>query len=622
MPRLNINDLKKQTKVSDDQLGQECQKKHLKKITQDVENYPQFASKFDLPPDVKAEIDTDNKLLYGQKTEKVFLWWRKNSGNSTYLTFVQACLELGQGDIARKMCKMCKDQYSDVEPIAVLQNKYTYTIAQPTSESGSISPPVSQTLGLQQRSTVRDKISVPSDRNTEVKETTSKSASTSLPVRPVAFKIPVQHTQGSESATEGMQMFCTTEKEELEQVDSADPYKIPTNTQGAWVAPYHLLWDVKQLPDLKVHFLNPDILDNEHWKCGHAGPLTVDIILAWAAVWNSHADHYPKISNYVAKRKKAHIRVKFTSDKKVFSWSTVGRSALDVDKNEPTMMLNLFGMTKALQGSTVIHEFGHALGLYHEHQRSDFWDVLEPFTIGESRMKSGDGGRCEPAVNAVFRDKLNAPHWSQISSYDPDSIMHYWFDTKWLLLKYQNRSNVAKYVKDERERKVLFGVHDRDYSNGELAENPSKLDYETLNRAYEVISGQKVPLTTAAAGPQGTSQQTKPEGSSSDEYSSKQSNVIEIEKQSIVLTEADILTICEGLKTASNNWLILGLALGVKLYDLKNIESRYQDNRRCLMEMIIKLLEIADPKHPITWLYICECLRNIDRKDVANLLCG
>ena len=61
------------------------------------------------------------------------------------------------------------------------------------------------------------------------------------------------------------------------------------------------------------------------------------------------------------------------------------------------------------------------------------------------------------------------------------------FDTKWLLLKYQNRSNVAKYVKDERERKVLFGVHDRDYSNGELAENPSKLDYETLNRAYEVI---------------------------------------------------------------------------------------------------------------------------------------
>ena len=114
--------------------------------------------------------------------------------------------------------------------------------------------------------------------------------------------------------TEGMQMFCTTDKEELEHVDSADPYKIPTDTQGAWVAPHHLLWDVKQLPDLKVYFLNPEILEDEHWKCGHAGPLTVDIILAWAAVWNSHADHYPKISNYVAKREKAHIRVIFKKD--------------------------------------------------------------------------------------------------------------------------------------------------------------------------------------------------------------------------------------------------------------------------------------------------------------------
>ena len=41
-------------------------------------------------------------------------------------------------------------------------------------------------------------------------------------------------------------------------------------------------------------------------------------------------------------------------------------------------------------------------------------------------------------------------------------------------------------VRDEQERKVLLGVHDRDYHNGNLAENPSKLDYETLNRAYEI----------------------------------------------------------------------------------------------------------------------------------------
>ncbi len=116
------------------------------------------------------------------------------------------------------------------------------------------------------------------------------------------------------------------------------------------------------------------------------------------------------------------------------SSSMVGRLALDVDKNEPTMVLNLHGMTKSNQRSMVLHEFGHALGMYHEHQRSDFWDVLESkdkdnqyrFIIGIEEMKNGDGG-CQRAVNAVFRDdKLNAPPGNQKSDYDPNSIMHYW----------------------------------------------------------------------------------------------------------------------------------------------------------------------------------------------------
>ena len=48
---------------------------------------------------------------------------------------------------------------------------------------------------------------------------------------------------------EVMQMFGTTDDEKLEQVDSADPYKIPTDTQGGLLR-YHLLWDVKHYPML------------------------------------------------------------------------------------------------------------------------------------------------------------------------------------------------------------------------------------------------------------------------------------------------------------------------------------------------------------------------------------
>ena len=35
----------------------------------------------------------------------------------------------------------------------------------------------------------------------------------------------------------------------------------------------------------------------------------------------------------------------------------------------------------------VIHEFGHALGLGHEHQRSDFWELTKPY-IDVTKMKN------------------------------------------------------------------------------------------------------------------------------------------------------------------------------------------------------------------------------------------
>ncbi|XP_064387667.1 uncharacterized protein LOC135335908 isoform X2 [Halichondria panicea] len=90
--------------------------------------------------------------------------------------------------------------------------------------------------------------------------------------------------------------------------------------------------------------------------------------------------------------------------------------------------------------------------------------------------------------------------------------------------------------------------------------------------------------------------------------------------QPIVLTGADIHIICESLKTASYNWFKLGFALGVNYYELKNIESRYEDNDRRLMEMVAKRLEVTDPEHLMTWPYICECLRRptVERNDVAK----
>ena len=93
---------------------------------------------------------------------------------------------------------------------------------------------------------------------------------------------------------------------------------------------------------------------------------------------------------------------------------------------------------------------------------------------------------------------------------------------------------------------------------------------------------------------------------------------------SIVLTEDDIRSICEKLKSASKDWFKLGLALGVKFTDLKDIEDEYRSNKRCLTEMVGKCLEVTDPEHPMTWPYICECLRSptVERNDVAEEIEG
>ena len=61
------------------------------------------------------------------------------------------------------------------------------------------------------------------------------------------------------------------------------------------------------------------------------------------------------------------------------------------------------------------------------------------------------------------------------------------FDINWLKPEYRNLGEIRRMKSTEltdTERKVLEGVHARDYHNGQLALNPSDLDYKALNDAY------------------------------------------------------------------------------------------------------------------------------------------
>ncbi len=97
------------------------------------------------------------------------------------------------------------------------------------------------------------------------------------------------------------------------------------------------------------------------------------------------------------------------------------------------MSLGLLKFTDEQKISYVLHEFGHALGLQHEHQRSDFWDILSQknaigryrFIIGEKEMRKGTG--CAMACKQHFRTNCDVTiDKKEQSEYDSNSIMHYW----------------------------------------------------------------------------------------------------------------------------------------------------------------------------------------------------
>jgi hypothetical protein len=106
------------------------------------------------------------------------------------------------------------------------------------------------------------------------------------------------------------------------------------------------------------------------------------------------------------------------------SWSYVGTDALDIAPGQPTMQLGW--LTERSQDSEIrrvaLHEFGHALGLLHEHQHPEggiHWD-RDKVLAYHARVDGWSAVQTEINVlSGVTGSHIHA------TTFDPQSIMLY-----------------------------------------------------------------------------------------------------------------------------------------------------------------------------------------------------
>lgn len=118
----------------------------------------------------------------------------------------------------------------------------------------------------------------------------------------------------------------------------------------------------------------------------------------------------------------AEIRISYHLDNR--SWSWLGTEALAIPADQETMHYGWLHPTTTEEEArrVIVHEFGHALGMIHEHQHPDAgiqWD--EPVVI---RYYTQRLGWSEAAVRSNLFARVER-HETQFSGYDQRSIMHY-----------------------------------------------------------------------------------------------------------------------------------------------------------------------------------------------------
>ena len=120
----------------------------------------------------------------------------------------------------------------------------------------------------------------------------------------------------------------------------------------------------------------------------------------------------------------ANAEIRVTFDPNDGAWSYVGTDNRHIPLNEPTMNLGF------MDGGTAAHEFGHAIGLAHEHQNPAGGIEWNEATVIQS-LSGPPNNWDEETIRHNVLNKYRADQ-VQGTTFDRDSIMLYFFPGSWV----------------------------------------------------------------------------------------------------------------------------------------------------------------------------------------------